>query len=93
LKHEFQRKTSEAESTRHGLEEAECILKEARELLSKLTEEKHRWNSQLHLLDQSKQILWKHSVLAAAFITYLASKDQSHRKKALEVSPARAQEV
>eukprot|EP00210_Caulerpa_lentillifera_P003221 g3076.t1 len=84
LKMEFQKKTSETESIRNELEEAECMLKAAKTLFGKLMDERSRWKSQLQRLDQSVSLLWRHSILAAAYITFLASKTTSARSRALK---------
>jgi septal ring factor EnvC (AmiA/AmiB activator) len=47
LKADFQRKTSEAESLKIGLQRAEATLQSAASLLDKLADEKERWSSQV----------------------------------------------
>lgn len=79
LRKTFEETTTEAAKLKIELEKAEEIMKSAQNLVGKLENEHHRWNSQVAELQKQLDQLPKLSLLSAAFITYLSSKSEDER--------------
>lgn len=71
LKHDFAKKTSEAEQLRASVERAEATVAAARNLLDKLGGEKGRWLAQVKSLEGELQEAPLSALLTAAFITWV----------------------
>ncbi|EGR34655.1 hypothetical protein IMG5_004580 [Ichthyophthirius multifiliis] len=83
LKDNFSQKTSEAQKLKSDLKKEEETLNIASSLLSKLADEKIRWEHQSLQIETEFQTFPQNSLLAAAFTTYLPQKDENQREKAL----------
>ncbi|KAG5491847.1 hypothetical protein JIQ42_01756 [Leishmania sp. Namibia] len=81
LKDRFGAKTTEAERLKDQVEQAEQLLVNAKELLSKLGDEHTRWTAQIKAISQDSYLLPKRCLLAAGVITYLG-KDAEHTRRA-----------
>ena len=84
LRDNFARRTSEAEQLKSELKQAEDTLHSAQQLLGKLSGEKDRWEGQLKELQQSLDLMPKHSMLAAGFVTYLSSHPENVRESTIK---------
>ncbi|XQJ30746.1 dynein heavy chain, putative [Leishmania guyanensis] len=83
LKDKFGEKTTEAERLKDQLEEAEQLLVNAKELLSKLGDEHTRWTAQMKTIKQDSYLLPKRCLLAAGVITYLGEDAEDTRRATL----------
>ncbi|KAG5494148.1 hypothetical protein JKF63_01983 [Porcisia hertigi] len=83
LKAKFSEKTTEAERLRDQLEQAEQLLVNAKELLSKLGDEHKRWTVQMKTLKEDSHFLPKRCLLAAGAITYLGEDAEDKRRETL----------
>ncbi|KAJ3022561.1 Cytoplasmic dynein 2 heavy chain 1 [Thoreauomyces humboldtii] len=80
LKDDFGGRTREAETLRANLEKATETIQVAQGLLGKLSGEGKRWAAQAQEIKGSLENLAKKSLLAAAFITYLAPAPEDRRR-------------
>lgn len=80
LKKNFGQKTKEAERLRDKLEQAETLLRNASDLLSKLAGEKTRWSEQVKAIQRDVQLMPRRALAAAAFITYLGKEPEDVRR-------------
>ncbi|CBZ37876.1 dynein heavy chain, putative [Leishmania donovani] len=83
LKGKFGEKTVEAERLKDKLEQAEQLLENAQELLSKLGDEHTRWTAQMKAIKQDSYFLPKRCLLAAGVITYLGEDPEDTRRATL----------
>ncbi|KAK7197103.1 dynein heavy chain [Novymonas esmeraldas] len=83
LKDKFGEKTTEAERLKDRLEQAEQLLLNAKELLSKLGDEHTRWTAQMKTIKQDSHFLPKRCLLAAGVITYLGEDAEDARRATL----------
>ena len=79
LKVTFGKTTAEAEMLKYALQKAEEKITKASVLLEKLAGENGRWQASLQEIQQSVKVVPAQALIAAAFITYLADKDESVR--------------
>ena len=71
LREEFESRTREAEVLRVGLERAQTTLSKANNLMSKMSGEKVRWETQVGEIQRNDEMLSTFMVLSAAYCTYL----------------------
>lgn len=79
LRKTFEETTTEAAKLKIELEKAEETMSSAQNLVGKLENEFHRWNSQVAELQKQLDQLPKLSLLSAAFVTYLSLKPEDER--------------
>ncbi|CAD2214773.1 hypothetical protein AGDE_00719 [Angomonas deanei] len=84
LKNRFAEKTTEAERLRSQLEQAEHLLNNAVELITKLSSEHKRWEEQVKSLTSELDLLPKRCLLASGFVTYLGSQPENTREQTLK---------
>ncbi|KAJ3146349.1 Cytoplasmic dynein 2 heavy chain 1 [Geranomyces michiganensis] len=82
LKEDFGGRTREAETLRANLEKAKATISSAQGLLGKLSGEGKRWATQAQEIKQSLESLPYNSLLASAFVTYLAAAPEDGRTTA-----------
>lgn len=85
LKEEFQDRTAQAESLKMGLEKARETLSKAGSLMSKMSGEQTRWQTQVGEIKREAELLSTYVCLAAGYCTYLGlfSEDIRHDAKLL----------
>ncbi|KAG5468467.1 hypothetical protein LSCM1_02447 [Leishmania martiniquensis] len=83
LKDKFGEKTTEAERLKDQVEQAEQLLVNAKELLSKLGDEHTRWTAQMRTITHDSFLLPKQCLLAAGVIVYLGEDAEDTRCAAL----------
>ncbi|KAL3676900.1 hypothetical protein R1sor_026848 [Riccia sorocarpa] len=83
LKAEFSSRTGEAEVVKLNLQKATAKVKSAMDLLAKLSGEKLRWENQVAELEKETGKLRFSSIMAAAFMTYLAPASEDYRNAML----------
>lgn len=84
LKKKFSKKTTDAQRVQTKLEQAEALLTNATELLSKLSTEHGRWSQQMKQIKKDVEALPIQCVIAAGFITYLGRETEKERNLLLE---------
>lgn len=84
LRKTFEETTTEAAKLKIELEKAEETMSSAQNLVGKLENEFHRWNSQVAELQKQLDHLPKLALLSAAFVTYLSSKPEDERAEYLK---------
>eukprot|EP01028_Stygiella_incarcerata_P004192 TRINITY_DN1890_c0_g1_i5.p1 TRINITY_DN1890_c0_g1~~TRINITY_DN1890_c0_g1_i5.p1 ORF type:complete len:4092 (-),score=1034.80 TRINITY_DN1890_c0_g1_i5:737-12970(-) len=84
LKENFRTKTSEAESLRIQLQQAETTLAAARKLLEKLSGEQSRWGVQAKDLGRSLEELPRQCLAASGFLVYLGKMAEDVREEMVE---------
>lgn len=77
LKGIFATKTGEAQVLKNELERSQATLLTARNLLSKLEDERVRWDQDFKSIEKETREYPVSSLVAAAFITYLSSEDEN----------------
>lgn len=83
LRKTFEETTTEAAKLKIELEKAEETMSSAQNLVGKLENEFHRWNSQVAELQKQLDQLPKLALISAAFVTYLSSKPEDERAEYL----------
>jgi dynein heavy chain 2 len=83
LRKTFEQTTTEAAKLKIELEKAEETMNSAQNLVGKLENEHHRWNSQVAELQRQLDQLPKLCLISAAFVTYLSSKPEDERSEFL----------
>lgn len=81
LKESFAKKIAEAELLKNELKKAEDTLKSAKSLLTKLDDERIRWQKDSESIASEFKEYPLNSLLAAAFVAYLSDKDEGIREK------------
>lgn len=84
LKVTFGKTTAEGEMLKIEVTKAEDKIKKASTLLEKLSDESSRWKTSLSEINSGLKNVPYQSILAAAFISYLANKDESIRESKLK---------
>lgn len=84
LRKTFEETTTEAAKLKIELEKAEETMSSAQNLVGKLENEFHRWNSQVAELQKQLDQLPKLALISAAFVTYLSSKPEDERAEYLK---------
>ncbi|CAE7570289.1 DYH1B [Symbiodinium sp. CCMP2456] len=82
LQEEFAARTREAEALRVDLERATSTLEKADHLMSKMSGEKDRWESQVAEIQRDAALLSTHTCLSAAYCTYLGHFSEDVRQQA-----------
>jgi dynein heavy chain 2 len=77
LREDFGQKTSQAEILKRDLIKEENILSSAQSLLSKLGDEKVRWEEQSKSIELEFKNFPSESLLASAFTIYLSNSDEN----------------
>jgi dynein heavy chain 2 len=80
LRKSFEKSTAEGAKLKMELEGAQTTIATAEALLGKLVGEKGRWEQQVASLDEEIALFANHSLLAAAFVTYLPKVSEKNRK-------------
>eukprot|EP00931_Biecheleriopsis_adriatica_P043590 TRINITY_DN24917_c0_g1_i1.p1 TRINITY_DN24917_c0_g1~~TRINITY_DN24917_c0_g1_i1.p1 ORF type:complete len:4311 (+),score=994.91 TRINITY_DN24917_c0_g1_i1:69-13001(+) len=82
LQEEFGARTREAEVLKVDLERATTTLEKANSLMSKMSGEKDRWEYQVGEIQRDAELLSTHTVLSAAYCTYLGHFSEDIRQQA-----------
>jgi len=82
LREEFEARTREAEVLKVDLERATTTLQKANHLTGKMSGEKERWQQQVADIKRDAELLSTHTVLAAAYCTYLGHFSEDVRGEA-----------
>lgn len=85
LKVTFGKTTAEGEMLKIEVNKAEEKINKASTLLAKLSDESSRWKTSLSEIKSGLKNVPYHSLLAAAFITYLSNKDEAVREEKLKM--------
>jgi dynein heavy chain 2, cytosolic len=72
-------KTGEAQVLKNELERSQAILTTAKNLLSKLEDERVRWDGEYRNIEKETREYPVHSLIAAAFVGYLSDQDENER--------------
>ncbi|GAB6032228.1 Cytoplasmic dynein 2 heavy chain 1 [Chamberlinius hualienensis] len=83
LRDQLNKSTKEAAELEIKLQKAEKNMKSAEVLVSKLNEEFIRWSRQVNELTSQIEMLSAQTLISAAFVTYLPSSTEDHRRKLL----------
>lgn len=84
LKKNFAEKTSQAEVLKEKLAQAEQLLRNAEDLLGKLSGEKSRWSEQVKVLERDLKQMPRKALIAAAFNTYLGHEPEDVRRRIVD---------